>query len=238
MIPPSILHCTKPPKFEVGYQSGKDNLIIQNETYRFLSTSWLQADLCSAGTLEITAHGEVAGSEEPILLAALNGQVLNTQPFNQERTWKLNVSEPGRLILGYFNDYTLTDVRIATLSSFWFSGPTCHVLPQIDVPAAGGKWYPAANVATLVNGLALTAVPCGPGQLTFTLVGREGNRAFPQLIIVQAGEVLGKPISRAQLQTVSLTVSALPITITITNPYYQTLADRNLIVTRLKFSPR
>ncbi|GAA4018248.1 hypothetical protein GCM10022631_33980 [Deinococcus rubellus] len=236
---PSTLHCTEPPKFEVGYQGGENYLVVQNDTYRFQSTSWLQADLCLAGTLEMTAHGELAGDESPRLVAALDGQVLDTQPFTQERTWKLNVPASGRLILGYFNDYYLADVRVATLSRFRVSGPACQAVPQIDVPlATGGKWYPAANVATLVRGPALTAVPCGPGQLTFTLVGREGNHAFPQLSIVQAGKVLAQPVSQAQPQMVSLKVGASPITMTLTNPYGKTLADRNLIVTRLVFSPR
>ena len=236
---PSVQRCTEPPKFEVGYQGGENFLVMRNETYRFQSTSWLQADLCSAGTLIITAHGEVAGGEAPILVAALNGQVLGSQPFEQERSWKLRVPASGRLILGYFNDYYLADVRVATLSRFQVSGPICRAVPRIDVPlATGGKWSPAANVATLVSGPALTAVPCGPGQLTFTLVGREGHSAFPQLSIVQGGKLLAQPISRAQPQTVSLKVAAAPIEVTLINPYGKTLADRNLIVTRLGFSPQ
>lgn len=237
--PPSALRCAAPPKFEAGYQGGENYLVVQHETYRFQSVSWLQADLCSAGTLEIIAHGEVAGGQAPILVAALNGQVLDTRPFDQERTWKLSVPAAGRLILGYFNDYYLADVRVATLSRFRVSGPTCQAVPQITVPpATGGKWYPAADVATLVNEPALTALPCGPGQLTLTLVGREGNGAFPQLSIVQAGKVLAQPVSRALPQTVSLKVGASPIEMTLINPYGKTLADRNLIVTRLMFSPR
>jgi len=235
---PSTLHCTEPPKFEIGYRLDENSIVVQNKTYRFQGTSWLQVDLCSARMLEITAHGEVAGGEAPKLVASLDSQVLDTQPFTQERTWKLNAPAAGRLILGYFNDYYLADVRVATLSHFEVKSSTCVGVPQMNVPpATGGKWYPAANVATLVHEPALTAVPCGPGQFTFTLIGREGNNAFPQLSIVQAGKVLAQPISRAQPQTISLKVGAAPVEITLINPYGKTMADRNLIVTRLVFSP-
>ncbi|WP_161882063.1 hypothetical protein [Deinococcus alpinitundrae] len=236
---PLELDCIEPPKFEVGYEGGENYLVMRNKTYHFQSTSWLQVDLCSAGILEISGYGEEAGDEAPRLAAILNSQVLDIQSFTQEHTWKLRIPAPGRLILGYFNDYYLADVRVATLSHFEVKSSQCIGVPRINVTrASSSKWYESANVATIISSSILTAVPCGPGQLTFSLVGREGNNAFPQLSIMQGGKVLAQPLSRAQSQTVSLEVGASPVKIILLNPYGKTLADRNLIITRLKFSPR
>ncbi|WP_146202785.1 hypothetical protein [Deinococcus irradiatisoli] len=236
--PPAIEHCFQPPKFEVSYQGGQNYLVMRNETYRFQSTSWLQADICQAGTLNVTAYGEVAGGEAPRLVVALNDKVLGTQSFDQERTWKLSIPTAGRLILGYLNDFYLADVRVATLSHFRVAGPICEAVPQINVPAAsGGRWNPTANVATLLHPPALKVIPCGPGKLTFSLLGREGNSIFPQLSIMQEGKVLSQPFSAAQPEIINLNVSAAPLSITVLNPYGKTLADRNLIVTQLSFLP-
>jgi len=89
----------------VGFSGGRNYIVVQGSTYFFNSTSWIWADLCSAGTLEVTAHGRVAGGAAPRLTVALDSVKVVDEPFSTEHTWKIKVSSAGRLILGYFNDY-------------------------------------------------------------------------------------------------------------------------------------
>lgn len=167
-----IRKCSQSAQFEVGYQLDEAFQILRNGIYSLKGISWLQTDLCNAGILEVTAYGEVVGDEAPQLMIALNDKVISMQFFDQKRTLKLYIPSAGHLILGYFNDYYQADVRVATLYRFRFSGPTCQAIPQIYVPpTTGGKWNPAVNVATIVNSVAMTAVPCGAGVLNFKLVG-------------------------------------------------------------------
>ncbi|QLG11521.1 hypothetical protein HLB42_12580 [Deinococcus sp. D7000] len=238
-LTPPPLACTQPPVFTPGYQAGENYVIPQGEGFKFRAESWLEADLCSAGTLKITADGELAGDEEPQLTVVLDGTVFAAPAFNGERTVELPVPRSGHLLLGYFNDYYLADVRVATLRDVAFTAPTCEGFRSVVVPKeTGGVWNDVAHVATLVRAVPMTLTPCAAGTLSMRVIGREGQSAFPELQFQQAGKTLKTFSTSAEFQKMSLAVGAAPLAITLTNPYGETLADRNLNVRRLEFIPR
>ena len=173
------------------------------------------------------------------MTVVLDGAVIAAPAFNRERTVSVSIPKSGRLFLGYFNDYYLADVRVATLRDVDFIAPTCDGFESVVVPKeTGGAWNEVAHVATLVQAVPMTLTPCAAGTLSMRAIGREGQSAFPELQFQQAGKALTTLTTSAEFQKVSLEVGAAPLTITLTNPYGETLADRNLNVRRLEFIPR
>lgn len=230
--------CTQPPRYRVGYRLEPNGLRPLAGGFSFQGLSWVETDLCTPGTLTLTADGDVAGGEAPILDIALNSRVLAREAFDQQRTVKLRVPEAGHLTLGYFNDYYRSDARVATLENFRMTGATCRTLRSVNVPPeTGGGWSPGTATATLVTAVPMTVIPCGPGELTLRLLGRAGGDIFPVLRFQQAGHTLLQSQTRETRQIVHLKVTAEPLTITLINPYFKQLADRNLHVTRLDFRP-
>lgn len=232
------LSCTQPPKFRVGYQRESNGLQPRDGGFSFQGLSWLETDLCTPGTLILTAAGEVAGGEAPILDVALNSKMLTRESFDRQRTVRLRVPEAGRLTLGYFNDYYRSDARVATLENFSMKGDTCRTLQAVDVPPeTGGDWSPSTATATLVAAVPMTVIPCGSGELTLRVVGRAGGKVFPVLKFQQGGRTLLQIPTRETRKAVLLKVTPEPLTVTLINPYFKQLADRNLHIRRLEFRP-
>ncbi|WP_339093875.1 hypothetical protein WDJ50_07680 [Deinococcus sp. VB142] len=234
----AALDCKQPPQYRVGYTSDPAALIPQNQGFRFQGVAWLETDLCTPGTLTIRADGEEAGGAAPTLAVTLNSESLaNLDIPAGEKTYSVRIPEAGRLTLGYFNDYYLADVRVATLEKFKFLGTGCQAV-QVNVPeATGGDWNQEYKIANLVTSVPMTVTPCAAGELELQVVGREGNGAFPVLSFKQGDKVLQTLTTTQKRQRVKLTLSASPLTITLTNPYGRTVADRNLNLRNLEFTP-
>ena len=234
----SSARCSQPPVFTRGYQRGQDYVIPRGNGFLFRSDAWIETQLCHGGTLSITAQGELAGQELPQLTVVLNSEIIATPRFDRERTAQVRVPAAGRLILGYFNDYYEADVRVATLRGFKLKGTDCEGFTSITVPReAGGTWSAQTLYATLVRAVPMTVVPCGHGTLSVVLVGRPGNGAYPEVTVSQGGRTLARVRTAAHPQSLSVDVQAQPLTITVTNPYFKTIGDRNLLVSGLTFSP-
>lgn len=232
------LTCAQPPQFRVGYQREGNGILPLEGGFSFQGVSWLEADLCTPGTLTLSADGEVAAGEAPRLQIALNSRVLANESFGSRRTVQLRVPEAGRLTLAYFNDYYRSDARVATLENFRMTGRGCRTVEAVNVPPeTGGAWAASTQTATLVFGVPMTLVPCAPGELAVRVLGRAGNDVFPRLSFEQGGRTLLELETRETRQAVRLKVTSGPVTITLTNPYFKQLADRNLNVRRLDFRP-
>lgn len=230
--------CAQPPVFTTGYQRGQNYVMPRATGFFFRSDAWVEAQLCSGGTLSITAKGELAGDELPQLTVVLDSEVIAMPRFNREQTVDVRVQAAGRLILGYFNDYHEADVRVATLRAFKFVGNECQGFKSITVPReAGGTWSAQTLYATLVRAVPMTIEPCGVGTLSVVLVGRPGNSEYPEVTVSQGGRPLAHVRTTDQLQPLSVEVQAAPLTIMMTNPYGKTVGDRNLLVSGLTFRP-
>lgn len=230
--------CTQPPIFKPGYQRRDNYVIPQGDGFKFDSDAWVEADLCSPGTLKITADGDLAGDEDPQLTVVLDATVLAAPRFNKERMVSITVPHAGRIYLGFFNDYYLADVRVATLRDIKFIAPECQGFNSINVPTeSAGSWYPEARTAYLVRDPPMTLTPCAAGELTMQVQGREGNGAFPILTFKQDGQIIKTLQTTVEFQMVRLPLKADLATITVGNAYGVTLANRNLNVRRLEFVP-
>ncbi|MFC3834200.1 hypothetical protein [Deinococcus rufus] len=230
--------CTQPPTFAPGYERRPGYVVPRAGGFWFDSDAWIEGAVCTPGTLKITAEPQLGGDEPPRLTVVLDQEFLAAPAFERSTTVSVRVERPGRLLLGFFNDYYLADVRVATLRDITFTGAGCSDLTDVDVPfESAGQWFPEARVATLVRAQPMTVVPCGPGRLTMTVQGREGNHAFPVLEVRQGATHLTTIRTSLQWQPVELNLTGAPATITVTNPYGKTLANRNLTVQRLEFVP-
>jgi len=199
--------------------------------------SWLETEVCTSGTLTLRAEGELAGDELPRLDVALDSVVLAREGFSGARTIRIRVPGPGRLTLGYFNDYYLSEARRASLEGLRFVGASCQAF-EVDLPrATGGYWSPHNKTASLVFGVPMVLTPCAPGELTFRATGQDARGQFPILEFRSQAKLLLTLQTRGTPQKVSLKVGASSISIRLTNPYTRELADRNLVVEHLSFEP-
>lgn len=231
------LHCTVPPTFHIGYQREPNGVAQIGRGFDFQGVAWIEADLCSPGVLQLTAAGQAANGEDPILQVALNSETLASAGFHAPRSLNIRVPRPGRLTLGYFNDFYKADARVATIEHLGFVGPRCTDI-QVDVPrATGGQWTPSTGTASLVSSVPMTVTPCSAGTLSLRVLGRTGANVYPILEIRQRGNLLSSVHTGANLKSLQVLVSAQPVTITLTNPYFKQLADRNLQLLSLQYNP-
>lgn len=236
---PVTAACKQPPVFIPSYQRGPGYVQTRGEGFYFARESILMADVCSAGTLEITGSGEVGGDEEPQLTVLLNSTILASPKFNQLRKVDIYIPYAGRVYLGYLNDYHLADTRIAILGPIEFISSMCDGFESINVPkTSGGAWSPSTKTAYLVRSPPMTLIPCGVGTLTMRVRGQEGNKDFPILRIEQNNEVISLIKTKKSTQEIRLPIQPGPVEITIVNPYEMTLENRSLSVQRLKFIPK
>ncbi|GGO19024.1 hypothetical protein [Deinococcus humi] len=228
-LAPPQLACAQPIVFKPGYQRGENYVVPQGQGFKFLSDAWLEANICSAGILKITADGELGGDEQPRLLVAFDGDIIANPAFSQERSIQISIPKAGSLYLGYLNDFYSADVRVATLSYVQLNAPACKGFQSVSVPkGSGNSWYPAARSVSLVNLPPITLTPCGAGELTLKVRGSEGNGAFPILIFRQGERVFKTLTTTSEWQPLSFKLTSAPIDIWLINPYNKTLADRNL----------
>ncbi|MEW6422672.1 MAG: hypothetical protein AB1511_13235 [Deinococcota bacterium] len=232
-----ILNCTQPPTYRVGYELEAGGLRPEGGGFKFWGESRLDTDLCSAGVLLVTAEGQVAGGAPPRLDIALNSRSLASFTFGAPRTVRVPIPGPGRLTLGYFNDYYRSEARIASLENLRFRGRACRDLGVTVPPETGGSWNPSTRTAFLVTDVPMTLRPCAAGELTMRVLGRPGNGIFPILELEQGGRRLARVQTSGVRQPLRLDVAPGPLTIRLTNPYFKELADRNLMVRQLEFRP-
>lgn len=230
--------CRQPPEFTLGGEREPGGLVEEGEGYRMTGMSWVRADLCTAGTLTVTADGQGAQGEEPQLDVSLNGRVIASEQFGSRRTVQIRVPQTGVLTLAYVNDLFLADVRLATLAQPRISGGRCTRINEVRTPlesAAG--WDSASQSGTVLRGSPpMVMVPCGAGVLSVAIKGQAAAGEFPTLVFRQGGEVLrrvqtGKTFTRTQML-----VGAGPIEVTVDNPYAALRADRNLNLRMVEFS--
>lgn len=231
------LTCSKSPRFRSGYEQDGASLLSVGQGFRFQGVSWLETDVCSSGILQLTAAGEIADNQAPILQIALNSKVLSVQEFTQRRTINLHIPNKGRLTLGYFNDYYLADVRVATLENLSFSGSSCKTIDVLVPKETGGQWVPGDRTVTLVSNTPMTVTPCAAGTLSLQIVGRSGLGEFPVLKFKQDQINVLEVKTGKNFQIIQLNINASPLTVTLTNPYGKTLADRNLNLYSVSFIP-
>ena len=231
------LTCSTPPHFQSGYKQDEASLLSVGQGFKFQGVSWLEIDLCSSGILQLTAAGEIANGQAPILQIALNSEVLSVQKFTQRRTVNLHIPVKGRLTLGYFNDYYLADVRVATLENLSLSGSSCKTINVLVPKETGGQWIPENQTATLVSNTPITVIPCAAGTLSLQVVGRAGLGEFPVLNFKQNKIDRLEVRTSKNFQRIQLEINGSPLTVTLMNPYGKTLADRNLNLYSVSFTP-
>jgi hypothetical protein len=231
------LDCQQPPRFRVGYQREANGVSINRLGVNFNGFAWIQAAVCGPGTLSIRAEGEVAANEAPVLQVSLETALLLQESFEELRTVRVRVPSSGRLVLGYFNDYYRSEARVATLESLEVLGTDCKDF-EVEVPeATGGEWNKAARTASLVSSVPMTIRPCSAGVFSVRVVGRAGLNVFPNLTFRQNNIIIKSIQLSAQRQNIVVQVTDAPISVMLANPYFKQIADRNLNIRALVFTP-
>lgn len=230
-------HCSDQLAFTPHPISGPAAITVKNGQISFLSNGFVSTTLCQSGNLTITAKGQLGGDELPKLIIQSGDQILSSPTFSDRKTVNVHLSQPGRLTLGYFNDYYRAELRLLTLSGFKLESTSCQTI-TFDVPAMTGGGYQAySNTATLIYQFPMTLVPCAAGKLTFTATGQSAGGHYPAFELSQNQQVIQTFTSSSARQKVQVELDASPLSIKVTNPYAKQVADRNLLVYSVKFVP-
>ncbi|WP_147364063.1 hypothetical protein [Deinococcus cavernae] len=225
-----------PPTFQPGYEAGPGSVTPLGEGYWFRSDSWIEAVVCAGGTLRITAEGQRAGQALPQLTVAMNEGVLAVLDFGERRTVEVTVPSAGRVYLGYFNDYYLTESRAVFLRELSLMGKGCSSFEQVKLRSGQGTQYTApTGTALFSGGEPLTFTPCRSGTLRTLILGRVARGVPPAFEIRQGNQILYRGNVSKRWTELKLDIRQTPLTFTLLNPYWKTLGDRNLIVRDLQF---
>lgn len=179
----------------------------------------VSAPVCGPGVLTVTARGELAGDELPLLTVSLGARPLAAFAVGEAAgEYRVNVPEAGLLSVGYPNDFYDSRYRYVTLQNLSCAGEALPNATLIREPV----------VLVCAGELALTAAPGEHGEGV--------PQEPPRLRLSDGNTVLAEWELRGEDR---LRVAAAPGTVTaeILNPYSEQLADRNLIVERLAFVP-
>ena len=224
------LKCSSPPIYKIGYTRESNGVTSVKNGFDFQGLAWIETQVCSAGILTIVGSGQTAKGIAPILRVDLNTQTLANESFTSERTFHLWISGPGRLKLGYYNDYYSAVVREARFSNIAVSGCKSPLAVKLLEGTRG---------QTILNSQApFTILPCAAGKLSFDVVGSSAVGEFPQIIISQRKKILLRSESTSKPQSLQVDVEADPVLVTMTNFYGKVLDDRNLFIKRIQFQGR
>lgn len=227
--------CAAPPDFRVGYQVEEGAIQPQGDGFQLAGVSWLEADICGPGILNLQADGEVAAGEAPRLDVSLNFQLLARRSFDSSSTVKLKIPRAGRLILGYFNDYYASEVRLAVIENIRLRAKRCKDFAVKST--IGNTWSESARTLWLSTKQPVTLTPCASGQLSLRLAGQATTGQLPTVRFEQQEMLLGNFKASSYRQVIRLNVSEAPLTITLLNPHSRETADRNLNIRRIEFQP-
>ncbi|WP_133161851.1 hypothetical protein [Deinococcus koreensis] len=230
--------CSKELDFEFGYQKEDSSVRRVGTGFYFSGNAWIETTLCKGGLLIFSAMGEPALGEYPLLTIMLNDTIVFNKSISRTKNTRIHLLTGGKLIIGYFNDYYLADVRVAYLRGLKLTKSNCGNTFKAKVPIDnGGGWFPDSMTASLVRSSPLEIYPCGLGILNMSLDGIKGGGIYPTVNILQDNKILHTIITSQKPQKFSFKVNAGAVVARIANPYGITLQDRNLSISSIIFKP-
>ena len=231
--------CETPPKFRPVFQEypGPAGFRQTQDQFFLLSRSAIAANLCSGGQLKLQLEGQVALGEAPVLQVVENSTLLQRTPVTGLSTVNVNVPKAGRIYLAYLNDYYQSEARVVWLEDLQLRGAGCSKL-DVQVPgASGGLYQPAARAVYFLTAVPVTLRGCTSGTVSFKLRGQAAQGEFPVLKVSAAG--LPDRLMRTQQEReyIELPLHAETLQLSVVNPYFKEVADRNLIIHSIRFEP-
>lgn len=218
--PPAVCDPTIRPIYR-AYGTG---ITQTGEKFKLGSEAILELDACAPGVLTLKATGEAAGGSGPRLLVSTDDGELFRGIVTRPQAIAVQVPRAGRVYLSYLNDYIKQEGRTAYLTHLRLVGPCTGLSGAVssspDRPAKPftDAFLSAAN--------AITLRPCGSGELRFHASATEANGAFAVLNL--PGATPDKVPLRAE-GDYRVTLNG-ETRITISNPYYRLIENRNLIL--------
>lgn len=228
-----MVNCTSPPIFDIGYKKDVGGVVIDGRNISFKGISWVESMTCTPGILDFTLTGQEAGAEQPELIILVNKEVAYTlKATNKPRKERLYIKKSGLIQIVYINDYYLSEARVALIKNIHIINE-CRELNPIALPPKTDNYWDSST--TFTTNSTLTFYPCDQGSLYFEAIGRKVDNVPPILKITQGGKVLDNLEVPEVKKLVKLKVGRGKIDITLINPYFKELEDRNVFVTDLVF---
>ncbi|MBB5363983.1 hypothetical protein [Deinococcus humi] len=223
-VHPNPTACTPVPTPSPIYAYDTSSVMPTPAGFRLNGNAVLELQVCKPGTLTMKATGEAAGGSGPRLLVSMGEQDLLSQVITGTQTLNIPIPEQGRVYLSYLNDYLKAEQRSVFFANIVFSG-NCIGLSGKVSPST--DWRDPFGTAFLSGTRQMTIRPCGSGQLLFHTVSTAVDGTFPVLKITGATPE-SLPIKAAD-EDHRLTLKG-ETTLTISNPAYRLIEDRNLIL--------
>lgn len=230
----SAAPCQRAPKFRLGYKRESNGVEpFSTGGWSFQGQAYMQTDICTPGTLRITADGEAAVGILPELQISLNSVPLKTLKVGRSQDFSVVIPEAGHLTLGYFNDYFKADVRIANFNRVVAEG--CSIPPRLELLGdSGGTVDNALGQATLYSNRMIRISACPTGTIGFRLTGQAGNGTFPTVSFSSGGKEIAVLQATMSEQRIFMPVKG-SIEVRLINPYAKLIGDRNLNIRKVEF---
>lgn len=230
--------CSEPLRWAPVYLSEPSAAQVAGDGWNFWSASAIGTQVCGPGQLEIGVRPESAEGD-PHLTVMLDGEQLGEFPVPASRTLRLQVPRAGSLSLAYLNDYYRADVRAVEIQQVRSDVLGCRRLTPDRPPTNPRNTYvPQSDLLVLLDPDPIPYTLCGPGTLQVVLRGMPGANELPLVEVVHQGRRLVKWQAPVNPTAFTVRVPAGEVTLNMINPYAQQTADRNLMVTRLRWTPQ
>lgn len=218
--------CQPVPRVVYAYDQGSAVEVAGG--YDLRGNSVLSLGACRPGVLTFDASGVAAAGSGPRVTVTLGSEPLLDVEVVRPESIRVPVPHAGEVTIAYLNDYLRVAQRSVVLTGAQFRG-ACRGTLRARVGA--GASFPLATSyrAAFAPPNSLTLLPCGPGTLTFTAEGTPARGQYPVLAVTG-----GTPRTLTLTASSTHTINAEgPVTLTVANPSYDVLEDRNLSLRRI-----
>ena len=198
--------------------------------------AWLKTYMCAAGYIELNATGFKANGQWPILSIISNNRVVNEIMVSGNKNLNIWIDEPGKTIIGFFNNYYRYESRGVSMFSLKFRNSQCSSFTVDLPPASGGSWFPLESSASLLYKTPMTVKPCRAGRFSFLLSGSKALGSFGTIKVKRPNFQDMLILASKYPKSVSFQTSEMPFTIELLNPYYKVAELRRILLTKAKFT--
>jgi hypothetical protein len=198
-------------------------------------TQYISSNNCGPGFINFKVHGSVISGSGPVLGISSGSSSLSQQEYRSLKNVSMRINSTDPVSLIYLNDFYSSEARIASFYNVRFNNPKCH-LPDVSVVQPNiGNWNPRAAAGALVSKNPTTMRVCSNGQLTMYMVGQRAQGYNPIVSITRGGEILFSKEIGNQVEIRLESAAESVFTLRLLNPYSKELANRDLIISDLKF---
>jgi hypothetical protein len=198
-------------------------------------TQYISSNNCGPGFLDFEVHGSVINGSGPVLGISSGNSSLLQREYRSLKNFSMRINSTDPVSIIYLNDFYSSEARIVSFYNVRFNNSKCH-LPDVSVIQPNiGNWNPKAAAGALVSKNPTNIHVCSNGELTMDMVGQRAQGYYPLVSITRGGEIVFSKEIGSQVEIRLKSAAESIFTLRLLNPYSKELANRDLIISNLKF---